>query len=85
MKLLSPDYSVQGDTVIFSLTGLEKTAGPGLVRSVLEISTSLFSSDKASLKTLQYVQHYLRERESLTGLILTLLKTETIWSLHSKY
>ena len=64
VKLISPDYRVQGDTIIFSLTGLEKTARPGHVRGVLEISSSLFGSDKASLNTLQYLQHYLRETES---------------------
>ena len=52
------------DTIIFFITGLEKQARPGHTRSEVRIPAALRGSDKLSLNTLLYLQHYLRETEA---------------------
>ena len=64
VSLLAPDFTLQGDTIIFFITGLEKQARPGHIRTEVRIPAALSGSDKASLNTLHYLQHYLRETES---------------------
>ena len=63
LSLLAPVYDLQEDTIIFTLTGLEKTSRPGHVRGEIRVPVVLNGSDKESLNIHHYVQYYLEVTE----------------------
>jgi hypothetical protein len=64
LSLLAPVYDLQEDTIILTLTGLEKTSRPGHVRGEMRVPVVLNGSDKDSLNIHHYLQQYLEVTES---------------------